>query len=233
MYSSADLSPIFPVNPMRGKRMRTLTAVAAAATLVALSGCAVDAAPRAADDAAPPSASASEQAAEPATAEVLMLSGSLAQTLAAGDVVVESAAFADGPGAVVDLITGISGAPEVTEIGEECASAQTLYEWEGLTLSDWAGDGFVVTAHAATSGEIGIEVPGGFSVGDDLSTRLSTFPEADVARPGGGDVFVSFDTVSRAIHGDYDSPVGAVGYMAGGTTLTSIIAPGEWSSFLC
>jgi hypothetical protein len=219
---------------MREIRVRALFAVMTTATVLALCGCATDVAPRVVDEAVSPSPAAAEETpVAPAPVEVLELSGSRVQALAAGGVVVRSAAFAEGPAAVVDLITSVAGAPEVTEVEETCASAQTFYLWDGMTLSHWAGgDEFVVTAHAPTAEGVAIEITGGHSVGDDVSTALSALPEADVDSLGEGDAYASFDTVSRSVHDTYDSPVGAVGYVVDGT-LTSIVTPGEWSSFLC
>lgn len=196
---------------------------------VALGGCAAEA-----PEAAEPSAPSSATPAEPA-ASLLLFSGSDVQALDGGGQPVETASFAEGAQSAVALLTDVLGVdPEVTEQPEQCAGAHTSYAWDGVALVAWADSSDIsFTVDAATSGDVRLQTVGGFAVGDDVSSFVESQPAETVARPGGSDIYVAFDVVSTVTHGDYTSPVGAVGYLADGATLDTLITPGEWTSFLC
>jgi hypothetical protein len=215
--------------------MRPLPALAALLVLTGVAGCTSPVATSVGTRSTPsPTVTATPTPEAPTEPEALAFSGSDVRTLAGGDAVLQTVDFADGAGAVVELITSTVGEPTVDEVGEECAGAHTLYRWENLSVSDFTGmHYFVVHFTGATTGTVALEATGGYSVGDDLSADLAGFAADDIARPGGGTVFVAFDAVSRVTHGDYTSPVGAVGYLEDGATLSSVITPGEWSAFLC
>jgi hypothetical protein len=214
--------------------MRRLSLMASLVAVAVLAGCAgpVGTPDAGASSTASPTAVAPTPEAPPVV-DTLAFSGSDVRALASEEAV-QTAAFADGVDAVLGLITDAVGEPAVTEVGEQCAGAHTIYEWENLVLNDFVvNDYFVVSFGSPTTGAVSLEVTGGYSVGDDLSADLPRFAADDVSSRDGGDVYVAFDAVSRVTHGDYTSPVGAVGYLGDDATLSSVITPGEWSSFLC
>jgi len=212
------------------RRWRGLVALPLVALVLA--GCAT-----ATDDGAPtqpPTGSPTPSATASAPAVALRLSGSELAAVDAGGATVVAASFDGGPDAAVDLISHTTGSePTVTAETEGCAGPLTSYEWDGAVVTAWTGsDGFVVAFSVPELGGVRLESSGGFAVGDDITAFASTAPAEDVGHPNETDTFVAFDVVSRTSTGDYASPVGAVGYATGGV-LSSLIAPGEWSSFYC
>jgi hypothetical protein len=215
-------------------RTRTTSALVGVVTsaLLVATGCA-SSAPGAETPAPGTESPSASPAAEPSAPAALLFSGSDLRSLDEDAQTLDTAEFAAGAGATVELLAAVLGAPTTTEVGEECAAAQTLYEWHGVSLSEW-DDSFSVSIGAATSGDVSIQTTGGYSVGDDMSSLIPTLDAEDVARPpGAGSTFVALDVVSSVTHGDYTSPLGAIGYLEDSATLTSVITPGEWSSFLC
>lgn len=165
----------------------------------------------------------------------LRVSGSDLQLLAADGTPLDGRRFSDGAEAVVGLISdGLETEPTVSDEEAQCAAAHTEYSWPGISLAAFTGSAdFVLTLSAATSGDVRLETAGGYAPGDDVSAFVETLPADRVGRTPGPDLFVAFDVVSTTTQGEYTSPVGAVGYLPDGAILQTILAPGEWSSFLC
>jgi hypothetical protein len=214
---------------MRRSRLIGRLTLVSVTALSLLTGCTASVT----DEEAPAEAGVSAAPTAPATVEVLVFSGTDVRALSAGGAELRAVDFAGGAAPVVALLSDAIGEPTVNEVGEQCAGAQTLYQWEGMSLSDWTdGDDFVLAIAGAASNGVAIETKGGFSVGDDVSTAVAAASAENVVRPGGG-TFVALDPVSRVSEGDYTSPIGAIGYLEDSTTLTSVITPGQWSSFYC
>lgn len=197
--------------------------------LAVLGGCAA-----AAPEEAPAASSTPATTADPAVVATLQFSGSNVQSLSADGDQIAVAAFEEGTDVVVGFITDTLGVdPQSTDIGEECAGAQTLLQWDGLTINDWADtERFTIGFDVATVDGVRLEVTGGFSPGDDVSAFIATLPAEDsnlVATEG----FHSFDTVSYATDGAYSSPVGAMGMVYDGVTLATVLTPAQFSSFCC
>ena len=216
-----------------------LTAIGArwavsAAVVLLLGGCSASGAgaPREPSPSSTPTAVEERPAAVAAT---LSFSASDVRALDAAGEPLSTAGFGEGPGAVVTLLTDTVGSsPVVSEETEQgCAGPHTSYQWDGAVVTAWTGTtAFVVGITASSLGGIRIETTGGFAVGDDIVAFAAAAPAENVGHPSDSDTFVAFDVASRTSSGDYESPVGSVGYATDGV-LQSIVTPGEWSSFLC
>jgi hypothetical protein len=218
---------------MRHRRIGVIGIVVLVATLA---GCASPAPAPAASSASDPVANTPAPIVEPAVATVLQFSGSDIRALGADSVEIDSVELSAGADSAVAFLSDAVGvAPAVSEETDEgCAGPHTRYQWAGLDVTAWTGsDDFVVGVSASTTGGIRLEATGGFAPGDDVSAFSASADPANVGSMGGANTLVAFDVVSRSTHGEYDSPVGAVGYSPDGVTLQSLVTPGEWSSFLC
>lgn len=208
-----------------------------AVTLVSvalLTGCAPT--PPAASPVTPSAGSTPPPTVAPAVVAALQFSGSDIRAFAADAMEIDAVGFADGADAVVTFIADTVGIePTMTEEADEgCAGPHTRYQWPGVDVTAWTGsDEFVVGVSEPTVGGIRLEATGGFAPGDDVSAFSAAASPANVGSMGGTNTLIAFDVVDRSIHGEYDSPVGAVGYAPDSVTLQSLITPGEWSSFLC
>jgi hypothetical protein len=220
---------------MRIYRSRAASGLVALAALALVAGCA--SATPAAPSAEPSGASTPAATATSAPVDIatLRFSGASVEALDADGETVSAESFAAGTDAIVAIVSEASGAePTVTDNEEQCAAANRSYAWPGLVLTAWADSSdFALSFDAATSGDVRLEVSGGFAPGDDVSSFVASQPEENLGRTSGADLFIAFDVISRVQSGDYVSPVGAVGYAPDGATLQSVITPGEWSSFLC
>ena len=223
-------------NPVR-RRSAVITALV---LIVALSGCAtassdVLAAPSSAP-AETATASPSPTVEAPAQATTVVLSGASVGSVDASGSTVQTLPYSAGAEGVVALFVAASGEePVVSEVAESCAAAHTSYQWDGVQVVAWAtGPQFAIVVSRATVGAVRVEAAGGYAVGDDVSQFVSAQSPEDIGRfdDSGRQLFVSFDTVDTVVSGEYSSPLGSVGLVDSGI-LTSIVSPGEWSSFLC
>jgi hypothetical protein len=166
---------------------------------------------------------------------VLQLSGSDIRALGADAVEIDAVELSAGADVVVAFLSdAVGNEPAVSEETEGCAGPHTRYQWTGLDVTAWTGsDDVVVGVSASSAGGIRLEATGGFAPGDDVSAFSAAADPANVGSMGGVNTLVAFDVVSRSAQGEYNSPVGVVGYAPDGVTLQSLITPGEWSSFLC
>ena len=172
----------------------------------------------------------------PAAVAVLQFSGSDIRALGADSVEIDSVKLSAGADSVVAFLTDAVGiVPAASEETDEgCAGPHTRYRWTGLDVTAWTGsDELVVGVSESAAGGVRLEATGGFAPGDDVSAFSAAADPANVGSMGGTNTLIAFDVVSRSTYGDYDSPVGAVGYAPDGARLQSLITPGEWSSFLC
>ena len=183
-----------------------------------------------------PSATPTPEAAPEPTVAVLQFSGSDIRALGADAVEVDTVELSAGAASVVAFLSDAVGIePAISEETDEgCAGPHTRYQWTGIDVTAWTGsDDFVVGVSQSTAGGVRLEATGGFAPGDDVSAFSASAPPANVGSMGGTNTLIAFDVVSRSTYGDYDSPVGAVGYAPDGVILQSLVTPGEWSSFLC
>jgi len=172
----------------------------------------------------------------PAPVTTVVLSGASVASVDAAGTTVQTKPYSDGAEVAVALLVDATGEePVVSEVAESCAAAHTSYEWDGMQLVDWAdAPQFAIVVSGATVGVVRIEAAGGYAVGDDVTQFVAAQSAQNVGRfdDSGRQLFVSFDTVDTVTSGEYTSPLGAVGLVESGT-LSSIVSPGEWSSFLC
>jgi len=209
---------------------------------VALSGCAGSSVDAVAAPSSSPTETSTPTPDPTATAEVpapvttVVLSGASVASADDSGATVQTLPYSGGPEGIVALIVAASGTePVVTEVAESCAAAHTSYQWDGVQLVAWSGSPqFTIVVSKATAGAVRVEAAGGYAVGDDVSQFVAAQSPENIGRfdDSGRQLFVSFDTVDTVVSGEYTSPLGAVGLVDSGT-LSSIIAPGEWSSFLC
>jgi hypothetical protein len=184
---------------------------------------------------ASPSPSPSSAAESPAEPTSLTFSGTGFASADAEGVPIVSVLYNDGAEPAVALLVDVIGTePTVADADPVCTPDLTSYEWPGVLLLDGGGDsGYAVILTGADSGGIRLQVTGGWAIGDDVTAAVAALPTEDVIdKPPVEEVFASFDTTGRAVEGEYNSPIGAMGMIADGI-LKSVRAPGQWSSFYC